>query len=212
MEPRMVFKKFFDGIASMPAGPVDIKPKGVSLKPSIKVAQKVGKPFSSPPFCLNHAIASQQRIDPPRDIQADTMLAGRGNLKTLSFLRPAPAQPGVHRKACLILEYNGLFGPQGLKFFLKPAGTSGLLGFVFEVKNTSSLLTNNPNDASSVGLAAPSGLSRKTASDELQPLAHPIESGLNQIPAETSLSVPPAPLESLSLTVKAFPILAWILG
>lgn len=113
----MFFKKLFDGIASVPAGPVDIKPNGISFKPSIKVAQKFEKPFSIPPFCLNHAIASKQRIDPPRDIQADTMLAGRRNLKTLSFLRPAPAKPGVHRKACLILEYNCLFWPQGLKFF-----------------------------------------------------------------------------------------------
>lgn len=207
----MFFKKLFDGFASVPAGPVDIKPNGISFKPSIKVAQKFEKPFSIPPFCLNHAIASKQRIDPPRYIQTDTMLAGRGNLKTLSFLRPAPAKPGMHRKACLILEYNCLFWPQGLKFFLKPAGTFGLLGFVLEDKNNSLSLTDNPNDASSVGLAAPSGLSQKSVSDESRPLAHPIESGLNQIPAETSLSVPPAPFESLSLTVKAFPILAWIL-
>jgi hypothetical protein len=207
----MSFEKLFDGIASVPAGPVHIKPNGISFQPSINVAQKFEKPFSIPPFCLNHAIASQQRIDPARDIQAHTMLAGRGNFKTLSFLRPAPAKPGVHRKACLILEYHGLFWPQGLKFFLKPAGTFGLLGFVLEDKNNLLSLTDNPNNASSVGLAAPSDLSRKTVSNESQPLAHPIEPGLNQMPAETSLSVPPASFESLPLTVKVFPILAWSL-
>ena len=45
----MFFKKLFDGIASVPAGPVDIKPNGIFFKPSIEVAQKFEKPFISPP-------------------------------------------------------------------------------------------------------------------------------------------------------------------
>jgi len=113
----MLFKKLFDGIASVPAGPVDIKPNGISFKPSIKVAQKFEKPFSIPPICLNHAIAPKQRIDPPRDIQADTMLAGRGNLKTLSFLRPAPAKSGCIVKP--VSSWNTIvsFGPRDSSFF-----------------------------------------------------------------------------------------------
>jgi len=206
----MFFKKLFDGIASVPAGPVDIKPNGISFKPSIEMAQNFKEAFSVTPFCLNHAVASKQRIYPPGDIQANTMLAGCGNLKPFPFFRPAPADPRVHCKACLILKHYCLFCSQRVKFFLKSSGISGLLGFALEDKNNSLSLTDNPNDASSVGLAAPSGLFRKIVSDESQPLARPTEPDLNRIPAETSLSVPPAFFESLSLIAKVFPAWAWV--
>ena len=207
----MFFKKSFDRLASMPASPVDIKPNGVSFKPFTKVAQKFKKSFSIAPFCLNHAVTSKQRIDPSGDIQADTMLAGCGNLKTFSFLRPAPAKSGVHRESCLILEHDCLFWPKRLKFFLKPSGIFELLDPVLEDKNNSLSLTDSQDDASSAGLAAPSGLFRKTVSDESQPLARPTEPDLNQIPAETSLSVPQAPLESLLPIAKVSPAWAWVL-
>lgn len=206
----MFFKKLINRFTLMPAGPIDIQPNSVSFQPHVKVAQHVEESLSITPLCLNHTIAPKQRIDPARDIQADTMLACRGNLQTFSFLRPTSTQSRVHRKSCFILEHDGLVWREGLKFFLNPSGISVLLGSVLEDTNNLPSLADNQDGASIVGLVAPSGLSRRNALDESPPLARPTVHGSIQIPAETSLSVLRAPFVSSALTVKSFPLWAWV--
>jgi hypothetical protein len=206
----MRFKKLINRFTLVPAGTIDIQPNSVSFQPPVKVAQNVEKSLSITPLCLDHTIASKQRIDPAGDIQADTMLACRGNLQTFSFLRPPSAQSRMHRKSRFILKYDGLVWLEGLKFFLTPAGISVLLGSVLEDTNNLPALADTQDGASIVGLVAPLSLFRRIALDESPPLARPTVHGLIQIPAETSLSVLQGSVVSSALTVKSFPLWAWV--
>ena len=206
----MFLKKLINRFTLMPAGTIDIQPNSISFQPPVKVAQHVEESLSITPLCLNHTIAPKQRIDPAGDIQADTMLACRGNLQPFSFLCPTSTQSRMHSKSCFILKHDGLVWLERLKFFLTPSGISVLLDFALEDTNNLPSLADNQDGASIVGLVAPSGLFRRNALDESLPLARPTVHGLIQIPAETSLSVLKVPFVSSALTVKSFPIWAWV--
>ncbi len=194
----------------MPTGPINIQPNSISFKPPIKMTQNIEESLSITSFCLNHTIASEQRINPTRDIQTDTMLACRRNLQTFPFLRPTTTQSRVHRESCLILEDDGFIRLKGLKFFLKPSEISVLLGSVLEDTSNLPALDDIQDGASIVGLVVPSCLFQRNALDESLTLAHPTVRGLIQIPLETSPNVLQVLFGLSALTVKFFLLWAWV--
>ena len=205
----MFLKKLINRLTLMPTGPIDVQPNSVFFQPPVHVAQNVEKSLAITTVCLDHPITTEQRIHPPRDVQANTMLARCWDLQPFPFLRPSTTQSRMHCKTRFILKHDGFSGLKGLQFFLKPSGISVLRGSL--LADTRSLLASfdTQDNASSAGLVEPSGLFQRIASNELPPSVHPTVHGSNQILSETSLSVPQEPVVSSVPSAKAFPLVVW---
>jgi hypothetical protein len=121
----MFAEKLLHRVSLMPTRPIDIKPDGIALQPSIEVPKHLEESLPITFACLNHAVPTQQWGHPSRNVEPQPMLTRGGNAQALPPFNPTPTQSRVQAKARLVLEDYGFPLSQRLKFFLKPYGISG---------------------------------------------------------------------------------------
>lgn len=169
----MFLEKLLYRLSLVPTRPIDVKPDGIALQPSIEMPKHLEKCLPITAARLKHTVPTQQRGDPPRHIQSQSMLTGRGNAQALSPFSPPPTQSRMQAKARLVLEDHRLPRSQRLKFFLKPCGTSGPLRLSLADKCNWLASADTPSDASISGPALPLRLSQSAALSGSPKLAHP---------------------------------------
>jgi len=105
-------------IAPVPHGTVNVQPDDVATECAPQVAQGGEKPLVVAMGMTQHATTSQQRSDPPEDVQAFPMGTARGHPEALAAFRPASPHAGMECEAGLVFEDNGLArGQCGESFF-----------------------------------------------------------------------------------------------
>ena len=65
----MFVEKFFYRFSLVPTRSIDIKPDGITLQPSIEMAQHLEESFPITFARLNHTVATQQRGHPPETFE-----------------------------------------------------------------------------------------------------------------------------------------------
>lgn len=170
------------GHALMPTSPIHIEPDRICPQASREMSQDFQESLSVAPFCSNHAMPTQKRRHPARNIETMLMLAGRRDAKALSFLGPNPPQPRMQAESRLILEDHGLPRTQILKFFLRRGETAWLPPFWLGGTYIRRVSSDTRADASSSVLAEPSASSQTVSSSGRLESARPNSPGLVQTP------------------------------
>lgn len=186
----MFSEKLLHRFSLMPTRPIDIKPDGIALQPSIEMPKHLEESLPITFACLNHAVATQQRGHPSRNVQPQPMLACGGNAQALPPFSPTPTQSRMQAKARLVLENYRLPLSQRLKFFLKAYGISGPPRFSLADKCNRLASADIPGDASTSGPALLLRLSRSAALSGSPKSAHPIALDSAQSLAATSPGAP----------------------
>jgi len=186
----MFVEKVFYRFSLVPTCPIDIKPDGIALQPSIEMAQHLEESFPITFARLNHTVATQQRGHPPRNVQPQPVLTGGDNAQTLPPFSPTSTQPRMQAKTRLVLEHHRLSSSQRFKFFLKPCETCGPLQLSPVDKYNRPASADSLGDASTSEPALPLGLSPSGALSGSPKSAHPTVLDLTRSPAATSLGGP----------------------
>jgi len=188
VQSSMSLQKLQNRFSPMPAGSIHIQKYPVTPELFVERFQDLKKAFAVAFGRTDKTVSTQKRRHPSGDIQPLGMLARGEDFQAATFLCPASAQPGMKRKAGLILKNNRFTRPQILEFFLKPSRTGGLESSWPGDKRDRRVSTGSPTGASTSGLDGLSERFRSAASDESQASAHPTESLEGQIGSEVAPS------------------------
>lgn len=209
VQSYMGFDKGVHLFPPMPLGSVDIEPNGIPLQSPIEMSETLQESFSVSLRQSHHPPSTQQRRHPPENVEPLAVLAGRGNAKPLSFLRPAYPQTRMQGEAGFVLKNNGLIRSQTPEFFLTLSGIPSPARLVPEGTNTRLASGNSLTDASNTGPGGPSALSQIAVSDERPEWDHPNAPDSGRTPKGTSPNPLPTAGEWKALIGRDAPASSW---
>jgi hypothetical protein len=146
-----------DLFAFMPPRAINIQPNLIPLKPTIELPETIQKSIPVALRAGQHSHPTQQRGNPPEDVQSFPMLTGCEHLQSAANFTPPSAKTRMKGKARFIFKNNSLFSCQQLEFFLRSDEIfshprSALADTCIRIFSSGTLI-----GASTTGLGVPSG-------------------------------------------------------
>ena len=157
----------------MPARSVHEQVQDLSLPPPSQAGQQSQEASGVTPRRAHQTVPTFQGGHPAKDIQASSMVAGRGNAEGLTPSRPHPADPRVFRKARLVLKHHDVPPRPLAEFFLSVAGSAPRLGLAPAGKRNCPASADSPADAAISALGGRSTPLQSAAAGEPPKSARP---------------------------------------
>jgi hypothetical protein len=180
-----------DLFAFMPPRAINIQPNLIPLKPTIELPETIQKSIPVALRAGQHSHPTQQRGNPPEDVQSFPMLTGCEHLQSAANFTPPSAKTRMKGKARFIFKNNSLFSCQQLEFFLRSDEIfshprSALADTCIRIFSSGTLI-----GASTTGLGVPSGEFQIDSSSGQPRSDHPSGRGSDQNPQAIFPVVPP---------------------
>jgi hypothetical protein len=166
----------------MPTGPIYIQPDLIALKSTIDLAEASEESFSVPLRTPQQSHSSQQRCNPPEDIQSLVVLTGSQNPEATADFGPSSTKTRMQGKSCFIFEDDGLLSFQGSEFFLTCGGTSSHPRYAPADRYIPLASSGTPTDASTTEPDVPSDVFQTDFLNAPPRSDHPTEPYSNQKP------------------------------
>jgi hypothetical protein len=179
VDPCMMLKEDPDLFALVPSGAVHIEMDGIASERSEHMLEHGKESFAVTLGGAYESLPSQERRNPSGEVEPLSVLAGSGDFETSAFLGPTSSKARMETESSFVLKDDRFIDFEAAEFFLTHLENRRRLWPEPEDKHSQPVSDCSPGDATSIGLALPSG-ARPSSAGESPAWAHPSQHAVSQ--------------------------------